>query len=93
MAVPWLSIARKTVPAWAFLVLLASCEATLTTADLARARAAREYDCPPKRVHLKWLSAGPDDYQIYKATACGTVVTYACNEDRKTCLKESDDRR
>ena len=76
------------------LSLLPSCEATLTGPDLARARAAREYDCPPKRIHVKWLSDGPrDGYQIYKVAACGTVATYACDTERESCIKESDDRR
>jgi hypothetical protein len=75
------------------ILTLGACEASLTAADLARARAAREYDCPPKRVRLKWLSQGPNEYQIYKVSACGTLATYACNADRETCIKESDDRR
>ena len=75
------------------MLTLAACEASLTGADLARARAAREYECPPKRIHIKWLSQGPNDYEIYKVAACGTVVTYACNTDKEACVKESDDRR
>ena len=74
-------------------VTLGACEATLTGADLARARAAREYDCPQKTIHIKWLSQGPNDYEIYKVAACGTVVTYACNTDKEACIKESDDRK
>lgn len=68
------------------------CEATLTGADLARARASREYECPKKKIHVKWLSTGPNQYEIYKVAACGTVVTYACNESKEACIKESDDR-
>gem|GEM_PF-3302991 len=74
-------------------VSLGACEASLTGADLARARAAREYDCPPKRIHIKWLSQGPNEYEIYKVAACGTIVTYACNTDKEACVKESDDRK
>lgn len=71
---------------------LLGCEASLTGADLARARAAREYECPPKRIKVKWLADGPKDYEIYKVAACGTVVTYACDAEHESCIKESDDR-
>jgi len=72
---------------------LGGCEASLTGGELARARAAREYECPPEQVHVKWLSEAPNDYRVYKVSACGTIATYACNADKESCLKESDDRR
>jgi hypothetical protein len=67
--------------------------ATANSADLARARAAREYDCPEKKVRVRWLSEGPNDTRIYQVNACGTKATYACNADTESCIKESDDRR
>jgi hypothetical protein len=75
------------------LPLVGACEESLNEAELARARAAREYDCPPERVRTKWLSQGPNGYQIYKVAACGTLVTYACNTRKEACVKESDDRK
>jgi hypothetical protein len=74
------------------IVALLAC-ATTSGADLARARAAREYDCPQNRIRVRWLSHGPRGHQIYKVEACGVVATYACEEEEETCLKESDDRR
>ena len=49
--------------------------------------------CPPEQVHVKWLSEAPNDYRVYKVSACGTIATYASNADKESCLKESDDRR
>jgi len=64
-----------------------------TGPQLARARAAREYECPEKKVRVKWLSDGPKDYTIYKVAACGTIATYACDVPAQACVKESDDHR
>jgi len=89
----WSRVSRTCLVVGALFSLLTACEATLTGAELARARAAREYDCPAQRVHVKWLSEGPNEYRIYKVAACGTVATYACNTDRESCIKESDDHR
>ncbi|MFT3770509.1 MAG: hypothetical protein QM820_34200 [Minicystis sp.] len=59
---------------------------------LARARAAREYNCPEDKVLVRWVSDGPKGSSIYKVSACGTVATYVCEEVHETCLKESEDR-
>ena len=83
----------KELGALSAMLLLGGCEASLTGTDLARARAAREYDCPREHVRVKWLSAGPKGYQIYKVAACGTIATYACNTRAESCMKESDDQR
>ena len=60
--------------------------------ELARARAANEYDCPEDKIRTKWISSGPNGYEIYKVSACGTVATYACNDTSSSCIRESDDR-
>lgn len=66
--------------------------ATANGTDLARARAAREFDCPPQRLVVTWLGSGSLDTEIYKVAGCGRVSNYACDEADETCLKESDYR-
>ena len=39
-----------------------------------------------------WVSSGPNGYEIYRVSACGRTVTYACNTVSESCIKESDDR-
>lgn len=68
------------------------CLGCASGADLARDRASREYDCPSEKIKVRWLNTGPNNYEIYKVAACGTVATYACHELNGTCVKESDDR-
>lgn len=60
-----------------------------TGAELTRARAAREYDCPPERVYVKWLGSG-DLGDTYRARACGFTATYICSEVSEGCYKESE---
>lgn len=52
----------------------------------------REYDCVISENRVRWISSGPNGYEIYRVDACGRTVTYACNEITETCVKESDDR-
>ena len=51
----------------------------------------REYDCVISEKRVRWISTGPNGYDIYKVDACGTVVTYACHPMKGACIKESDD--
>jgi hypothetical protein len=73
--------------------------ATTAGQDLARARAAREYNCPPQRISVKWLSTADShnayvgNSDVYRVSACGIIATYLCNEDLESCTKESDDRQ
>jgi hypothetical protein len=69
-----------------------ACAATVNGTDLARARAAREFDCPPKHLVVTRLGWGSLDTEIYKVAGCGKVSTYACDEADETCLKESEYR-
>lgn len=82
----------KQLSATIVLIALAGCH-SLTGLQLAKDRASREYNCPAESVRAKWLSQAGDDYDIYKVSACGTIVTYACSENKESCIKESDDRR
>lgn len=61
-------------------------------AQLARERAMREYNCVISEDRVRWLSTSPLG-DIYQVDACNHVVTYACDEFKGTCIKESDDRR
>lgn len=81
--------ARGLLPAAFLLFGGVACAAT---SDSARARAAREYDCPESKVTVKWLSSA-DNGDIYRVNACGTVATYSCDDMSGNCIKESDDRR
>jgi hypothetical protein len=60
--------------------------------DLALDRASREYDCPRNKMRVKWLGSSRIG-EVYRVDGCGIVVTYACDEMREQCIKESDDRR
>lgn len=74
-------------------IVLCSLSGCTSGAELARQRASREYDCVISENRVRWISSGPDGYEIYKVNACGRVVTYACKELTESCIKESDDRR
>ena len=74
------------------LVALAVCSGCTSGAQLARERAMREYDCVISEDRVRWVSSGPNDYEIYRVDACGRIATYACNEASGDCIKESDDR-
>jgi hypothetical protein len=52
----------------------------------------REYDCVISEDRVRWVSSGPDGYEIYRVNACGRIATYACNDVSGNCIKESDDR-
>ena len=60
--------------------------------ELALDRASREFDCPRNKLRVKWLSSSQLG-EIYRVDGCGVVVTYACDNFREECIKESDDRR
>jgi len=69
-----------------------ACAGCTSGAQLARERAMREYDCVISEDRVRWVSSGPNGYEIYRVSACGRIVTYACNEMSESCIKESDDR-
>jgi hypothetical protein len=73
--------------------VLGSSAGCAEASSLARARAAREFNCPEEKVRVRWVSDGPRGASVYQVSACGTVAMYVCEEIHETCLKESDDRR
>jgi hypothetical protein len=56
-----------------------------TAVQLARTRAAIEFDCPPEDVKVKEIYF--DD--IYKVWACGHEETYHCTALSQKCRKET----
>lgn len=78
---------------WLILVWAGTiCAGCTSGAQLARERAMREYDCVISEDRVRWVSSGPDGYEIYRVNACGRIATYACNDVSGNCIKESDDR-
>ncbi len=71
------------------LVAITVC-ACVEPVDAAKARAAREYDCPLAQIRARWIGSSKLG-EVYQVRACGVVAAYACgnNED---CIRESDDR-
>jgi hypothetical protein len=67
--------------------LLVGC-ATTTAEELARDRAAREYNCPSRKVRTLYLSHTAKGAEVYKVAACGNVTTYACDETELSCESE-----
>lgn len=77
-------------PEIALLFVVMALGACVEPVDAAKARAAREYDCPLTQIRARWIGTSKLG-EVYQVRACGVVATYACG-DNEDCIRESDDR-